>query len=82
MSGKVFRVGNHGVSQRGGRSIGEINDRCGQPVHRTGRESQVAVIRDHRRLVHDPTAQRDSGCIELWQVQADDVVIANLAGCL
>lgn len=79
MSSVVLGVGHHDVGRRGGDPVGEIDGQHRRRAEQAGRQTKVAVIREHHRFVLQPAADGDAGGVELRQVQAEDVECPHFA---
>ena len=81
MVGIVLSVGHDVIRQDPRHVVLKIHHGVDNAIESTGRQKQVAVIRQHGRFAEESTAQGNAGRVKLREVQLNNIVLRDEFGC-
>ena len=77
MFGVITRKADNGVTAPGSHMVGNMGNLVCNCMDQSVGKTQVTMVGEHHRLVHQPAKPGDVGCIQLRHVQVDHIRLAD-----
>ena len=77
MVGVILCVGHDLIRKKRGHIVLPLDHEIDKAIEQAGRQKQIAVIGENRRLAEQSAAQCNAGRIELRQMQLHHIMIGN-----